>query len=106
MTPGQARTELRRLMEVLSEEALASQWYGDLEFILWDRLVHGPSRLGNVDLTEDVLIRLHTLSTNARGWLTYSEDADDLVFIDAEEWQAVYQDWLERVPAAARPRDT
>lgn len=105
-----ARTELRNTMMSLSEKAMSAQWYSDLEFILWDRLNGGPSRLGNITLTGEMLEELSRLSTAAGGWFEFSDlaeqtDGDGLVFVANREWVPRYEAWLKRVPPEARPRD-
>lgn len=89
---------------------MSSQWYGDLEYILWDRLDRGESRLGNVKLTTNLLAELSTLSEAAGGWFWFSDEAEEetgegLVFIEIAAWRDAYARWLERVPPEARPRD-
>ena len=105
-----ARKELREAMMELSERAMASQWYADLEHILWDRIGRGQSRLGSVVLSDATLARLLELSQEAGGWFHFSEDAEEstgecLVFEHADEWEHIHAEWLERVPESARPRD-
>jgi hypothetical protein len=110
MSNEDTRTELHDELLRLSEDAMSAQWYGDLEFILWDRLGRGTSRLGGITLTEDLLEKLSRLSQSAGGWFYYSDDAeqetiDGLVFIDLNTWDKMYAEWLSRVPAPSRPRD-
>lgn len=102
-----ARKDLRDTLEALSQRALASQWYGDFEYILWDRIGRGTSQLGNITLTADSLAELLELSREAGGWFHFCDDAmsDELVFVHGRDWEAMYEEWLERVPASARPRD-
>lgn len=106
-----AQKDLRDVLVALSEKALASQWYEDFEYILWDRIGRGASQLGNITRTEASLAELLELSQGAGGWFHFCDDAgrdamaDGLVFVHRHEWEAMYEEWLERVPASARPRD-
>lgn len=89
---------------------MSAQWYESLEYILWDRLGRGESRLGNATLTATTLGRLSALSKAAGGWFRFSDGSEEetgegLVFIDTAAWQDAYASWLERTPAVERPRD-
>jgi hypothetical protein len=89
---------------------MSSQWYGDLEFVIWDRLDQGESRLGNLLLTPELLAELTSLSEAAGGWFSFSDEAEEntgegLVFVDAGAWKQAYAEWLDRVPPENRPRD-
>ena len=107
MSPEQARAELIALLVATSEAATCAQWYGDLEFVVWDRLGRGPSRFGQIELGAELLGRLAELAEIAGGWVVYSDDvdADNPTFIAHEPWVARYEQWLLAVPAELRPRD-
>lgn len=109
MTRKQAQSELTNLLRNLSEKATFAQWYGDLEFIIWDRLDKGPSRFGQLELTEDLLRQLSALSQQVGGWVFYRDEADEedehVRFIDILAWSDEFQEWLSRVPEEYRPRD-
>lgn len=109
MLRNQARLELIRLLRKISEEAMCAQWYDDIEFIIWDRLEKGPSRLGQLDVTKTLLQQLSTLTQQAGGWALYYEEEDEegenVRFIDLISWNKRFQEWSSRVPEDQRPRD-
>jgi hypothetical protein len=101
---------LREQLQALSREAMSSQWYHDFEYVLWDRLGRGHARLGNLELSEQVLAELSARSEAAGGWFRFSDAAanetgEGLAFVDAATWRKAFDEWLERVPSASRPRD-
>lgn len=109
MQPSQARVELINSLRKISEEAMCASWYGDMEFIIWDRLERGPSRLGQLALTKDLLQRLSTLSHQAGGWAVFldeeDEEGENVRFVAEDAWRERFQAWLSRVPESQRPRD-
>lgn len=102
-----AREQLRERLRDVSEAAMCAQWYGDLEFIVWDRLGRGSSRFGQLQLTDELLAQLAELARIAGGWFAAVDDPDvwEPAFIAREDWLARYEAWLRRVPEAHRPRD-
>lgn len=110
MANEDARADLHDELMRISEEAMSAQWYDDLEFIIWDRIGRGASRLGSITLTKSLLEELLHLSRRAGGWFRYSDEAEHktgsgLVFVADDKWERMYSEWLSRVPAEARPRD-
>ena len=109
MLPSQARAELAISLRKISEDAMCASWYGDIEFIIWDRLHRGPSRLGQLTLTKDILQKLSTLSQQAGGWVHLFDEEDEggenVRFIDSDAWDKRFKEWLARVPEGQRPRD-
>jgi len=107
MAPDQARAALQQALLEISEHSMCAGWYGDLEYIVWDRLGRGASRLGQVVLTEMLLARLQRLSEAAGGWFVSPEDdgIDGPVFVERETWLHMYTGWLLQVPESMRPRD-
>lgn len=108
MLPEKARTELRQQLVALSERAMSAQWYDDLEFIVWARLGHAPSKLGNIVLEPDFLAEIASLGQAAGGWFEYSDKAeeeigDGLIFVTSSDWEAKFAEWLKRVPPEGRP---
>lgn len=109
MLPTQARVELINALHKISEEAMCASWYCDIEFIVWDRLERGPSQLGQLALTRDLLQRFSTLSQQAGGWAVFfdeeGEEGENVRFIAGDAWGKRFQEWLSRVPESQRPRD-
>lgn len=107
MSPEQARAGLIELLGDISERAMCASWYGDLEFVVWDRLGRGPSRFAQLELSDELLGRLARLSEIAGGWFVWSDAGSDdgPTFIERERWLAQYERWLLAVPAELRPRD-
>lgn len=109
MLPSQARVELINSLRNISEEAMCASWYDDIEFIIWDRLARGPSRLGQLTLTNELLQQLLTLSQQAGGWAHFFDEEDEggenVRFIDSDAWSKMFQEWLSRVPEGQRPTD-
>ena len=87
---------------------MSAQWYDDLEFVVWARLAHPPSRLGNVLLQSGFLAELASLGQAAGGWFEYSdrveeETGDGLVFVTSSDWNAKFAAWLKRCSSERGP---
>ncbi len=89
----------------MSKASMCAQWYGALEYIVWDRLGRGPSRFGQRSSARTCWPELAALAQRAGGWFVFAWDADEPEFIALADWLPRYEDWLRAVPEADRPRD-
>jgi hypothetical protein len=80
---------LRRIMSDLSEEYLCAQWPVGNEYKLWGDLA-GESVCGEkpYGISPEEKEELHIAHELAGGWLRWSEEAGEIVFLTTEEWLA------------------
>lgn len=80
---------LSQVMRGLSEEYLCAQWPVGNEYKLWADLtgkpVHGETAYGISPDEKEELSLVHEL---ADGWLMWSEEAKDIIFVSTPEWLA------------------
>lgn len=87
LEPGQR--ELERYMKALCREAYGQEWAEHLEYVLWHACVNGPMRYGRLDLTQEHLDDLRTLSDACKGWITRDGDAQPH-WLPLAAWQDRY----------------
>jgi hypothetical protein len=79
---------LKRVMSALSEEYYCAQWLIGNEYRLWADLtgekVCGERGFG---ITDDEKAELRLVHEMAGGWIVWSDEAGDIVFLSDTEWQ-------------------
>lgn len=81
LDPEQA--SLAQLMSDLSEEAYFAGWILGNEYMLWRAVLEGPSRFGQLELSESQVRRLRDLSSRCSGWIFYDPSR-------AESWAPLW----------------
>jgi hypothetical protein len=76
-------------MSELSESAYAAAWMEDLEFALWQAVREGPCTYGLLNITQEHIAKLRTLSTACGGWIVFDDKTEE-TFIGLEAWQKLY----------------
>ncbi len=86
---------LASFMSDLSEAATCAGWMDGLEYALWNALVGGPRSYGWIELTDDQLDRLRTLSNAAGGWVVF-DDEEEEALVPLDEWKQRFAAWTVR----------
>ncbi len=93
------KTDWRKLakeMSDVSEEAFYAGWMDELEFRLWEAVLGGPQKYGQIVLSEERLKRLRKMSDALGGWVWYNNDVGLEEFVTLERWLILYDEWLQR----------
>ena len=73
-------------MSELSENAYSAGWMIGLEFALWDAIVKGPSKYGQLRITNEHISRLKKLSEDCKGWIRF-DGINEETYISLSEWE-------------------
>jgi hypothetical protein len=92
LTPAQ--NELASEMGWISEQAYCAGWTSGLEFFLWRFLSEGPGEFGCLDITQDHIDTLRSLSDACGGWIVWSDVLIDRAFVPLNEWQQRFDEWI------------
>jgi hypothetical protein len=85
---------LQDLMKDLSEHHWYAGWMRELEYHLWDAVVHGPSGYGFAVLSEDAIATLASLSQAVGGWFYWSDkEPKGIQFVSLDAWCPRYARW-------------
>jgi hypothetical protein len=90
LTPKQ--NELAYEMNGISEAAYCAGWTSGLEFYLWRFLNEGPGQFGMLDITEEHIAKLRSLSDACGGWIVWDRTIDR-AFVPLNQWQQQYDAW-------------
>jgi hypothetical protein len=77
-------------MSEISETAYCAGWMEGLEFALWRAVTEGPMRYGHLDITQEHIYKLRTLSDNCGGWIVF-DDKKEETFIGLDAWRRLYR---------------
>jgi hypothetical protein len=70
----EAQRDLADYMSKISEEAYAAGWILGWEFELWDVCIHGPRLVGNLEIEQEHIDKLLSLSSRCDGWIKWDEN--------------------------------
>jgi hypothetical protein len=85
-----AQRELADYMSGLSERAYAAGWIERLEFKLWSAMSQRTPVLGSLQLAQEEVLRLHSLSDRCGGWITFDEKTEE-TFVPTSRWLALVE---------------
>ena len=81
----------------ISEAAYCAGWARDIEFFLWQAILNGAeTEFGMKTITVQELDHLRSLAEQSGVWRHWSDEENKAVFITLDEWQEVYQKFIER----------
>ena len=83
-------------MRRISEEAYCAGWLSGLEFYLWRFFSEGPGQFGGLDITNEHIASLQSLSDACGGWIVWDGAMKDEVFVPLIEWQQRFAAWTNR----------
>jgi hypothetical protein len=89
MTTQNAIKELSDYMSELSEKAYCATWMEDLEYALWDAVLHGSKEYGRLQITSRHILKLKRLSDACGGWIIWDNGRKE-TFIPMEDWLKIY----------------
>jgi hypothetical protein len=84
---------LAREMSDISEQAFCAGWMGDLEYRLWEAVLGGPRKYGQIILTDLQINRLRDLSASLGGWVWFNDESELEEFVEHERWRDLYETW-------------
>lgn len=73
-------------MSELSEEAFCAGWIMGLEYSLWDTVINGPCRFGQLDIGNEQIEHLRQLSNQCHGWIIFDDHTEE-TWVPLEEWE-------------------
>ncbi len=81
--------ELADYMSELSEEAYTAAWMEGLEYALWYAVENGPRTYGRLEINEQHIATLKSLSGSIGGWIYFDEETEE-TSISSENWKNKY----------------
>ncbi len=97
LTPTQ--NELASEMGWISEQAYCAGWTSGLEYYLWDFLCEGPGQFGCLEITNQHLETLRSLSDACGGWNVWDDKIIDRAFMPMDVWQQQFAAWTKHKTA-------
>ncbi len=85
-------SQLASYMQDISEECWHAGWLNGLEFALWHAVQTGPIFYGQGQVTTVQIRELRRLSEACGGWVRWSDEETDIVFVPMSEWERVYEE--------------
>ncbi len=79
----------------ISELAYCAGWKSGLEFYLWKLLSDGPGEFGCLEITQERINNLRSLSVASGGWIVWDRE-EDRAFVPLNEWQQRFAEWTNR----------
>jgi hypothetical protein len=76
-------------MSELSEEAYYAGWMHNLEHALWAAVIGGPREYGRLQITNEHINNLKSLSSDCNGWIIF-DDLDEEKWVSIAEWKTLY----------------
>ena len=93
----EAKEQLQVEISEISEAGYCAGWTRDIEFYLWKIVLDGSeTEFGIKTITTQEIANLRTLAEQSGGWWHWSDKENKSVFITLDEWQEIYQQFLER----------
>jgi hypothetical protein len=93
VTPAQKA--LAEFMSELSEKAFFAGWMDKLEYELWDAVLSGPRRYGQLEISEQDITRLKELSEACGGWIIFDDDAEE-TWVPRADWEVRFAELRRR----------
>ena len=77
-------------MSRLSEECYCAGWMTGLEYQLWEVVLGSRTEYGLHQFTSEEITGLRELSALCGGWIVWSDEEQEEVFIPIEKWEAIF----------------
>jgi hypothetical protein len=84
---------LAREMSRISEQAFCAGWMDELEYRLWEAVLGGPRKYGQIILADLQISRLRDLSDRVGGWVRFNDESGLEEFVEHERWRDLYETW-------------
>lgn len=84
--------ELMMHMSELSEEAYCAGWMDGLEYALWNAVLNGSRKYGQLDIADAHISKLRELSDRCGGWIVFDDETEE-TFMPLELWQKKYEQY-------------
>ena len=93
----EAKEQLQVEIGEISESGYCAGWTRDIEFYLWKIVLDGSeTEFGFKTISGEEIANLRTLAEQSGGWWHWSDKENKAVFITLDEWQEIYQKFLEK----------
>ena len=81
----------------ISEAGYCAGWTDNIEFFLWQAVLNSSeTEFGVKTITEQEIANLRSLSEQSGGWWHWSDEENEAVFVSLDEWQVIYQQFLDK----------
>lgn len=94
MTKNPDWQTLAREMSEISEQAFCAGWMDELEYRLWEIVIGGPRKYGQIVLTDKQVARLRDLADKLHGWVWFNDESEVEEFVERDRWQNLYAQWV------------
>lgn len=84
-------------MSDISERCYYAGWMQNLEYVLWDALVHGQRQYGHDTISRQDIETLSDLFKTANAWIVF-DDATEETAMELEKWKQKFQQDIEHNP--------
>ena len=93
----EAKEQLQVEISEISEAGYCAGWTRDIEFYLWKIVLDGSeTEFGFKTISGEEIANLRTLAEQSGGWWHWSDKENNTAFITLDEWQEMYQQFLEK----------
>jgi hypothetical protein len=84
-------------MSEISERCYYASWMQNLEYALWDAVLHGQRKYGHNTISPKDIEILSDLSKAASAWITF-DDNTEATAIDLNTWKEKFQKDVQQNP--------
>ena len=84
-------------MSDISERCYYASWIENLEYALWDAVLHGERKYGHDSIYQKDIERLKILSKSANAWIIFDDETDEKA-MDLNVWEQKFKQDVEQNP--------
>ena len=84
-------------MSSVSERCYYAGWMHNLEYILWDAVLHGQRHYGHGTISEEDVKTLQNLSKKADVWIIFDDETEETA-LALEQWKQKFNEDVDQNP--------
>ena len=84
-------------MSAISERCYYAGWVRDLEYVLWDAVLHGQRKYGHDTISPKDIETLSDLSKASSAWIIFDDNTEETA-IGLHDWKEKFQRDIQHNP--------